>query len=140
MTYKTCKILTRLKTAPHVSVARRMEPFAKHLLNLASWLEQLYPSQTQCLSAADCSLGLMKAGCLQENTALPWCFLTAVSAQPFPAVLHEGTALRAAAAQQGTPWFSTLLPATEDAPRASPSAFTTPGFWSPAPFSGRRSF
>lgn len=45
MTYKTCKILTRLKTASHVSVARRMEPFAKHLLNLASWLEQLYPSQ-----------------------------------------------------------------------------------------------
>lgn len=100
MTYKTCKILTRLKTAPHVSVARRMEPFAKHLLNLASWLERLYPSQHSALALAACGLGLKESVCLHENTALPWCFTTAVSAQPLPAILHEGTTLRAAAPQQ----------------------------------------
>lgn len=41
MTYKACKIFTGLLTAPHVLMARRMEPFAKHLLNHASWLEFL---------------------------------------------------------------------------------------------------
>lgn len=41
MTYKACKIFTGLLTAPHVLMARRMEPFAKHLLNHASRLELL---------------------------------------------------------------------------------------------------
>lgn len=41
MTYKACKIFTGLLTAPHVLMARRMEPFAKHLLNHVSWLEFL---------------------------------------------------------------------------------------------------
>lgn len=100
MTYKTCKILTRLKTAPHVSVARRMEPFAKHLLNLATWLERLYPSQHSALVLPHCSLELMESVCLHEHTALPWCFTTAVSAQPLPAILDEGTTLRTAAPQQ----------------------------------------
>lgn len=41
MTYKACKIFTGLLTAPRVLMARSMEPFAKHLLNHASWLEFL---------------------------------------------------------------------------------------------------
>lgn len=46
MTYKACKIFTGLLTAPHVPMARRMEPFAKHLLNHASWLELLCVPRT----------------------------------------------------------------------------------------------
>lgn len=101
MTYKTCKILTRLKTAPHVSVARRMEPFAKHLLNLASWLEQLYPSQHSVLALLT-AVWDWKPVCLHKNTALPRCFITAVSAQPLPAVLHEGQLLGQLHANCGT--------------------------------------
>lgn len=123
MTYKTCKILTRFKTAPHVSVARRMEPFAKHLLNLACWLGELYPSQQSVLALLT-AVWDWKPVCLHKNTALPWCFITAVSAPPSPAVLHEGTTLRAAASQQ---WhiiiYEGLKPHSsqqEYAPRVSP--------------------
>lgn len=98
MTYKTCKIFTRLLTAPHVFVAR-MEPFAKHLLNLVSWLERLYPIAAHSLTLADCGLGpgwnlsfCMKTQC---------CFAMVLHhfQQPLPVTLSNSTALGAAALQ-----------------------------------------
>ena len=103
MTYKTCKILTRLLTAPHVSVARRMEPFAKHLLNLASWLERLYPIATHCLMLADCGLGLWwnLSFCMKTPHCLAMVLYHSLySQQPLPVILHSGTSLKAAVPQQ----------------------------------------
>lgn len=106
MTYKTCKIFTRLLTAPHVSVARRMEPFAKHLLNLASWLERLYPIATHCLTLADCGLGLRWNLSFFRKT--PGCFAMVryhrlYLQQSLPDMLHNSTALKAVAPQQWYP-------------------------------------
>lgn len=115
MTSKTCKILTRLKTAPHVSVARRMELFAKHVLSVASWLEQLYPSQHS--ASADCSLGLWKLAVFRKTllcrAAVPLlcvlslfqqhCMKAQLSGSCSPAVAHHGSS-RAE---------TTPLPATE---------------------------
>lgn len=85
MTYKTCKILTRLKTAPHVSVARRMEPFAKHLLHLASWLE-LYPSQASVSALLPAVWGWWKLAVFRKTRlchgALPLLCLLSPSSSP----------------------------------------------------------
>lgn len=106
MTYKTYTILTRLKTAPHVSVARRMEPFAKHLLNLASWLEQPSPSQhsgwallMQSGAAEACPCSPSPALALQlcsVSPALPTASTlptAEITAAPEPAILESNTLL-----------------------------------------------
>lgn len=100
MTYKTCKIFTRLLTAPHLFVARRMEPFAKHLLNLVSWLERFYPIAAHCLTLADCGLGLGWNLSFHMKTQCCFAMVLHHFQQPLPVTLSNSTALGADALQR----------------------------------------
>lgn len=136
MTYKTCKILTRLKTAPHVSMARRMEPFAKHLLNLASWLEQLYPSQGSVSALLTADWDWWNLSSQKHCSAMllyHCCVCSAFSSSSAPRHNSQGSCTPAVAPEGSSQAEITQL--QEDAPRASPFVHTALAFCSPAPFS-----